>query len=82
VPNFLKQLLTGKDGQTHDLARWSWLLSLFTVMGGAIWNSYHSSTMTMDIMMFAQAVAVIAGAHGVAIYAKKDTEPTGLDTNK
>ena len=82
MPNFLKQLLTGKDNKTFDIARWSWLLSLLVTMGGAIWNSYHSSTMTMDIMIFAQAIAVIAGAHGVAIYAKKDTEPTETNTNK
>lgn len=79
LPNFLNNLLTGKDNETHDVARWSWLLSLLVTMGGAIWNSVHTATMTMDITSFAQAVAIISGAHGVAIYAKKDSEP---DTNK
>lgn len=73
MPNFLKQLLTGKDGETQDLARWAWLLSLLTVIVGSIWNAFHQSTFSLTD--FAQAVAVIAGAHGVAIYAKKDTEP-------
>ena len=73
MPNFLKQLLTGKDGETYDLARWSWMISLLTVIFGSIWNSYQH--VTFLVTDFAQAVAVIAGAHGVAIYAKKDTEP-------
>ena len=80
MPNFLKQLLTGKDGQTHDLARWAWLISLLTVIAGSVWNAFHQ--VTFSLTDFAQAVAVIAGAHGVAIYAKKDTEPTETNTNK
>jgi len=78
--DIVKQLLTGKDNHTHDLARWSWLLSLLTIIGGVIWNTIHQgSFLTVD---FAQAVAIIAGAHGVAIYAKKDTEPFSKDLDK
>jgi len=80
VPDILKQLLTGKDGQTHDLARWAWLISLLAVVAGSAWNAFHQ--VTFSLTDFAQASAVIAGAHGVAIYAKRDTEPTETNTNK
>lgn len=73
----LLQLLTGADNKTHDLGRWSWMISMAALLCGAAYNAYtnHSS----GLREFAEAVGIIAAAHGVAIYAKKDTEPRRKD---
>lgn len=71
--NWIKQLVTGKDNQTHDVARWSWFTTTIATISGAIWNAAHSGV--IDLMSFAQAVGIIAGAHGAAVMMKKDTEP-------
>ena len=69
----LRQLLTGKDNQTHDLARWSWVSTTLAAIGGAIYNAIHAGV--VNLTDFAQAIGIITGAHGAAIWAKKDTEP-------
>lgn len=68
-----KQLLTGRDGETHDLGRWSWVMSTLSVLAAEIWNACHDKT--IDILAFAQAISVLVAAHGGALWAKKDTEP-------
>jgi hypothetical protein len=69
----LKQLVTGKDNQTHDLGRWSWIITTLATIAGAAWNAIHVGT--LDLMSFAQAIGIIAGSHGAAVMMKKDTEP-------
>lgn len=68
-----KQLVTGKDNQTHDLGRWSWLVSTISLIGGGVWNALHAGV--IDLMGFAQAIGVVVAAHGGALFLKKDTEP-------
>lgn len=70
---FLKHLLTGKDNETHDLGRWSWVVSTVTVIGGGAWNAVHAGA--IDLMQLAQAIGIVVAAHGGALWAKKDTEP-------
>lgn len=69
----LKQLMTGKDGETHDLGRWSWVVTTCTIIGTAGWNAYHAGV--VDLMNLAQALGINVAAHGGALWAKKDTEP-------
>ena len=71
--NFLKQMLTGRDNETHDVARWSWMLSTLTTIAAAAWNAVHAGI--LDLGSFAQAIGILAGAHGAAVMLKKDTEP-------
>ncbi|CAB4121782.1 hypothetical protein UFOVP16_5 [uncultured Caudovirales phage] len=73
----LADLVTGKDNKTHDLGRWSWLGSFVSVIGGAAWNAAHGAV--IDIMVLAQALGVIVAAHGAALWAKKETEPSDTD---
>lgn len=73
MPEWVRQLLTGKDNQTHDLARWSWVSTTLAAIGGAIYNAIHAGV--VNLTDFAQAIGIITGAHGAAIWAKKDTEP-------
>jgi len=69
----VKDLFTGKDGATQDMGRWAWAGSWFAVVGHSIWSAFNHAT--TDVMQLAQALAVIAAAHGGALWAKKDTEP-------
>ena len=73
MPEFFKHLVTGKDNETHDLARWSWVLTTLTTIFGATYNAAHNGV--VNLVDFAQAIGIISGAHGAAIWAKKDTEP-------
>jgi hypothetical protein len=72
MKEFLNQLLTGKDNQTQDIARWSWMICLLTVVVIAIYESTHSS---ISLRELAESFGIIAGAHGAAVMLKKDTEP-------
>ena len=69
----LNDLLTGQDGKTHDIGRWSWMLSLLAVMFGAGYEMVENNALALTD--FAEAVGIIAGAHGAAVMLKKDTEP-------
>lgn len=70
---WLRDLGTGLDGETHDLGRWSWAschicTNLATI---GLFLTGHAPS----IVEFAGAHATIAGAHGVALFAKQQTEP-------
>jgi hypothetical protein len=71
---FLNQLLTGKDNRTQDIARWSWMICLITVIALA---GYEAVRNTISIREVAEAFGIIAGAHGAAVMMKKDSEPSG-----
>jgi len=73
VSKVFNDLLTGQDGKTHDIGRWSWMISLVAVIIGAGYEMIHSDMPTLKD--FAEAVGIIAGAHGAAVMLKKDTEP-------
>jgi hypothetical protein len=68
-----RDLTTGKDGQTHDLGRWSWIVTTLSLIAGAVWNAVHGGV--VDLMAFAQAIGVNVAAHGGALWAKAKTEP-------
>lgn len=71
--DWLKMLVTGKDNETHDIARWSWLTTTVATIAGGAWNAVHSGQISLTD--FAQAIGIISGAHGAAVMMKKDTEP-------
>lgn len=71
--SILRDLLTGVDGATHDLGRWSWAGSFVAVVGAAVGNWWHGAV--IDVQSLATALGIVAGAHGAALWAKRDTEP-------
>jgi hypothetical protein len=73
IAKIFNDLLTGADGKTHDIGRWSWMISLLAVLFGAGYEMVHNDVPTLKD--FAEAVGIIAGAHGAAVMLKKDTEP-------
>jgi hypothetical protein len=76
----LNDLLTGADNKTHDIARWSWMMSFFAVLIGAGYEMVHNNTAALRD--FAEAIGIVAGAHGAAVMLKKDTEPKETDVEK
>lgn len=73
--NLIRHLFTGKDNATWDLGRISWGVNMAAVIGHEayqLWKGAGSS-----IRDFAMALAVVAGAHGIALGLKAKTEPGG-----
>jgi hypothetical protein len=69
----VKDCLTGIDGESYDIARVSWVVTTMLISMGEIWNTYKGNH--FDTQEFAAGIAILAAAHGAAIFAKKDTEP-------
>ena len=69
---FLKQLLTGKDNQTYDIGRVTWLLGTITVIALA---AFEVSTSQISLRELAEALGIISGAGGASVMMKKDAEP-------
>jgi len=69
----IKDLLTGKDNQTFDLGRVSWITSMATLIGHSLWSAYNHTV--VDLAQLAQAIGIVAASHGAALWAKANTEP-------
>ena len=74
MKEFFKQLLTGKDNETYDIGRVTWLLGIFAVIGLAIYEVMHT---TISLRELAEALGIVTGASGASVMMKKDTEPSG-----
>jgi len=72
MKDILKQLLTGKDNQTYDLARVTWLLGFVAVIGLAGYEVMHGS---VNLRELAEALGIVSGASGASVMMKKDAEP-------
>lgn len=77
--SIVRNILTGKDNRTHDIARWSWMITTVIIIIGAAYNAYHSNL--FGVRDFAESIGIIVGAHGAAVLMKKDSEPTSSDEN-
>lgn len=69
----MKQLLTGRDNQTHDLGRWSWAICTSAVIGFAFFGPG-----AVTVVGLAEALSMVTAAHGIVLRLKKDTEPDAL----
>jgi len=71
--NIALDCLTGLDGKSFDIARVSWVTTMLVITFGEIWNAYNGHH--FDTKEYAEGIAIMAAAHGAAIFAKKETEP-------
>lgn len=78
VRKIANDLLTGKDNQTHDVARHSWFYCLVAVFVGAAWDAIHKGA--LDLAAFGNSIATVVGAHGAVIWAKRGAEPDPCPT--
>ena len=72
MKDILKQLLTGKDNATYDLARVTWLFGFIAIIALAGYEVMRSSVSLREL---AEALGIVSGAGGASAMMKKDTEP-------
>jgi len=73
MKDFLNQLLTGKDNQTHDIARWAWMIGFIAVISIAVYEVMQAHQISLTEL--AEALGIVSGAGGASVMMKKDTEP-------
>jgi hypothetical protein len=72
VNEIIKQLLTGKDNNTYDLGRVTWLISLVAVIALALYETTH---VTVSIRELAESLGIVSAAGGASVAMKSKTEP-------
>jgi hypothetical protein len=68
----LRQLLTGKDNNTYDIGRVTWLISLIAVIALAFYEVMHN---TVSIRELAESLGIVSAAGGASVAMKSKTEP-------
>jgi hypothetical protein len=71
--DIIQHLLTGKDNKTHDLGRWTWLISLVAVIAVALWEVIHTNQ--VSIRELAEALGIVSAAGGASVAMKQGSEP-------
>ena len=69
----ISHLLTGKDNKTHDIGRWTWLISLVAVISVALWEVIHTNQ--VSIRELAEALGIVSAAGGASVAMKQGSEP-------
>ena len=64
--DILKNMLTGKDNQTHDIARWAWMLGFLLVGASAIYLIYAGKEISLTELAGALGIVSGSGAASVA----------------
>jgi hypothetical protein len=72
MKEILKHLLTGKDNETYDIGRVTWLLGLVTIIALAVYEVFHTSVSLREL---AESLGIVSAAGGASVMMKKDTEP-------
>jgi hypothetical protein len=74
MKDFFRHLLTGKDNQTYDIGRVTWLIGIVAVVALAGYEVMHTSVSLREL---AESLGIVSGAGGASVMMKKDAEPTG-----
>ena len=69
----ITHILTGKDNQTHDIARWAWMIGFIAVISIAVYEVIQAHQVSLTEL--AEALGIVSGAGGASVMMKKDTEP-------
>ena len=72
MKQIFQQLLTGKDNQTYDLGRVSWLVGMVAVIGLAAYEVMHSSVSLREL---AESLGIVSAASGASVAMKQGAEP-------
>jgi len=59
-------ILTGKDNQTHDIAKWAWMLGFILVGAAAIYLIYSGKEISLTELAGALGIVSGSGAASVA----------------
>ena len=71
----LTHLLTGKDNETHDIARWAWALGFIVVAIAAIYLIYSGKEISLTELAGALGIVSGSGAASVAAKQMSGSEP-------
>jgi len=74
IRTFIKNIGTGKDGETHDVIRWTAIWTTVTALGLTIYNVMYKG-MVFDIQSFGIGMGAVFAAVGAALKLKETTEP-------
>jgi hypothetical protein len=66
------QLLTGKDNQTFDLGRVSWLIGMIAIIALAFYEVLHN---TVSLRELAESLGIVSAAGGASVAIKQNAEP-------
>jgi hypothetical protein len=72
MTDILKQLLTGKDNETYDIGRVTWLISIAVVIALAFYQVMHNA---VSIRELAESLGIVSAAGGASVAMKGKTEP-------
>lgn len=72
MKEIVKQLLTGKDNETYDIGRVTWLIGLVAVIGLAFYEVLYS---TVSIRELAESLGIVSAAGGASVAMKAKSEP-------
>jgi hypothetical protein len=70
----LKQLLTGKDNATYDIARVAWFISILAVLAIAGYQVLVHGAVSLREL--AESLGIVSASGGASVWAKKDAEPS------
>jgi len=74
MSKILVQLLTGKDGQTHDVFRWLVLVNCLTAVGLEIYSVAYKGQ-PFDMQAFGIGIGAVFTGAGAGLKLKESTEP-------
>ena len=69
----INDLLTGKDNQTHDLGRWTWMIGFIAIIAIAIYEVIQAKSLSLTEL--ASALGIVSGAGGASVMMKQNSEP-------
>jgi hypothetical protein len=72
--SIVRDLLTGLDGQTHDIGRWAGALGVLAFVGLATFDVVGNHT-HFDCQAFGIGFGALAAGVGAMLKLKLDTEP-------
>lgn len=71
----IRELFTGPDGETHDPARWLWIIGIVAFLALTGYELYRTGH--FDMMNFGLAYATLLGGGAAGVKIKESTEPKG-----
>jgi hypothetical protein len=64
-----KTMMTGKDNNTHDIAKWAWLGGFFAIVCAAIYEIYVGHP--MSLMEIATSLGIVSGSGAASVAGKQ-----------
>jgi hypothetical protein len=77
MDKFIRQLLTGKDNETYDIGRFTWLVGTVAVIVLAF---YEVTRGNINIRELAESLGIISAAGGASVAMKSKAEPDSTES--